>query len=215
MAAEYLRMSARVLGIEGQFFYLPTCMIIAFDDSNTHTTEIKIVRAPYGVDLGKLKDTHEIYKEVVHDLISVDEALPRLDEVFKRPAQYSPRVLIFMYGLCSASVGPFAFGARWIDLPISFALGIIVGLLQLQLSPRSALYTNVFEVTAAVVTSCLARAFGSIRGGDVFCFSALAQSAIVLILPGYTLRTYRYSFLSMQFLTVQFVGRSSSNRKTS
>jgi uncharacterized membrane protein YjjB (DUF3815 family) len=31
----------------------------------------------------------------------------------------------------------------------------------------------------------LARAFGSIRGGNLFCFSALAQSSIALILPGY------------------------------
>ena len=42
-----------------------------------------------------------------------------------------------------------------------------------------------FEVSAAVLTSFLARAFGSIRGGQLFCFSALAQSAIALILPGY------------------------------
>jgi len=42
-------------------------------------------------------------------------------------------------------------------------------------------------VTAAVVTSFLARAFGSIRRNDqyLFCFSALAQSSIALILPGY------------------------------
>jgi uncharacterized membrane protein YjjB (DUF3815 family) len=43
----------------------------------------------------------------------------------------------------------------------------------------------VFEIAAAVVTSFLARAFGSIRGGSIFCFSALAQSSIALILPGY------------------------------
>lgn len=42
-----------------------------------------------------------------------------------------------------------------------------------------------FEISAAILTSFLARAFGSIRGGSVFCFSALAQSSIALILPGY------------------------------
>jgi len=78
-----------------------------------------------------------------------------------------------------------AFEARLIDLPIAFILGCILGFLQLIVAPRSELYSNVFEVTAAVLTSFLARAFGSIRGGDLFCFSALAQSAIALILPGY------------------------------
>jgi uncharacterized membrane protein YjjB (DUF3815 family) len=57
--------------------------------------------------------------------------------------------------------------------------------LQLIAAPKSDLYSNVFEISAAVITSFLARAFGSIRGGNLFCFSALAQSSIALILPGY------------------------------
>lgn len=74
-------MSARVLEIDGQFLYIPGCMIISFDDVNTHTTEVKIVRANQGVDLGKLNDIHEIYKEVTHDMIGVEEATQRLDSV--------------------------------------------------------------------------------------------------------------------------------------
>jgi hypothetical protein len=61
---EYMKMSARVLEIEGQFLYIPGCMIISFDDASTHTTEVKLVKSPQGVDLGKLKDVHDIYKEV-------------------------------------------------------------------------------------------------------------------------------------------------------
>ncbi|CRK26216.1 hypothetical protein BN1723_013799 [Verticillium longisporum] len=57
--------------------------------------------------------------------------------------------------------------------------------LQLIVAPNNELYANVFEITAAIITSFLARAFGSIRGGQLFCFSALAQSSIALILPGY------------------------------
>jgi uncharacterized membrane protein YjjP (DUF1212 family) len=72
-----------------------------------------------------------------------------------------------------------------IDLPIAFILGCILGILQLIVAPRSLLYANVFEIVAAMVTSFLARAFGSINGGNLFCFPALAQSAIALILPGY------------------------------
>ncbi|TKA64210.1 hypothetical protein B0A49_09168 [Cryomyces minteri] len=183
---EYMKMSARVLEIEGQFLYIPGCMIISFDDSATHTTEVKLVRTHHGVDLGKLRDTHEVYKEVVHDIIGVEEATKRLEEVMDRAPKYRPWVLVPVYGIASAAVGPFAFGARLIDLPIAFSLGCILGILQLIVAPQSDLYANVFEITAAVITSFLARAFGSIRGGDLFCFSALAQSSIALILPGYT-----------------------------
>ncbi|KAK2758949.1 hypothetical protein FQN54_003047 [Arachnomyces sp. PD_36] len=186
---EYMRMSARVLEIESQFLYIPGCMVISFDDTSTHTTEVKLIKTPQGVDLGRLADTHEIYKEVVHDVVGVEEAMQRLDDIMQRKPKYNVWCIILMYGCASATVGPFAFNARPIDMPIAFILGCLLGILQHYFSPRSDLYSNVFEISAAVLTSFLARAFGSIPYGDdgerLFCFSALAQSAIALILPGY------------------------------
>lgn len=122
---------------------------------------------------------------MVHDVIGVEEATQRLDIIMRAKPKHNPWLLIGVYGLASATVAPFAFQARLIDLPIAFLLGSILGFLQLIVAPKSELYSNVFEISAAVLTSFLARAFGSIRGGNIFCFSALAQSSIALILPGY------------------------------
>lgn len=182
---EYLIMSARVLEIDGQFLYIPSCMIISFDDSTTHTTEVKIVRVPQGIDLGRLRDVHDIYKNVVHDKMGVEEATRLLDEVMERKPKFNVWFRVFLYGVASACVGPFAFKARFIDLPIAFILGCLLGIMQLVFAPSNELYAHVFEVSASVVTSFLARGFGSIKGGELFCFSALAQSSIALILPGY------------------------------
>ena len=185
---EYLNMSARVLEIEAQFLYMPGCMICAFDDSSIHTSEVKLVRTAQGVDLGKLRDVHEIYKDVVHDRIGVDEATPRLEAIMGRKNKFGRWPRVPMYGLASATVAPFAFNARPIDLPFCFVLGCIIGWLQLIVAPGNELISNVFEIGAAVITSFLARALGSIRGSDgneIFCFSAMAQSSIALILPGF------------------------------
>jgi uncharacterized membrane protein YjjP (DUF1212 family) len=182
---DYLKMSARVLEIEAQFLFIPGCMLVSFDDSSTHTAEVKLVRAPQGVDLGKLSDVHVIYKEVIHDTIGVDEAIQRLNDTMKKKPRFKNWLRIPVYGLASVSVAPFAFGGRFIDLPIAFVLGCIVGTMALVAAPSNAMYSNVFEISAAVITSFLARAMGSIGGGKIFCFSALAQSSIALILPGY------------------------------
>ncbi|KAF1850257.1 DUF1212-domain-containing protein [Cucurbitaria berberidis CBS 394.84] len=185
---EYLNMSARVLEIEAQFLYMPGCMIIAFDDSSVHTSEVKLVRTSQGVDLGKLRDVHEIYKEVVHDRIGVDEATPRLEAIIGRKDKFQAWLRVFVYGLASATVGPFAFQARFIDLPFCFLLGCIIGWLQLIVAPGNDLISNVFEIGASIITSFAARALGSIRGRDgkeIFCFSAMSQSSIALILPGF------------------------------
>lgn len=185
---EYLNMSARVLEIEAQFLYMPGCMIVAFDDSSVHTSEVKLVRTSQGVDLGKLRDVHEIYKEVVHDRIGVDEATPRLEAIIGRKDKFRRWLRVIMYGFASATVGPFAFQARFIDLPFCFLLGCIIGWLQLIVAPGNDLISNVFEIGASVITSFAARALGSIKGSDgkeIFCFSAMAQSSIALILPGF------------------------------
>ncbi|KAI1495333.1 hypothetical protein F5X96DRAFT_675902 [Biscogniauxia mediterranea] len=182
---EYLKMTARVLEIDGQFLYLPGCMIISFDDQSTHTTEVKIVRTTQGIDLGRLKDVHNIYKSVLHDLYSVDEAIENLNTVMAKKDKFHPWLRVLVFGLASASVAPFAFAGRLIDLPLCFFLGCLVGTLQIIAAPKSDLYNNVFEISAAVLTSFLSRAFGSIRGGSLFCFSAMAQSSIALILPGW------------------------------
>lgn len=184
---EALYMTARVLSVEAHFFYVPGCMVVSFEDPITHKTEAKLVKLTQGIDLGRLLVVHEIYKGVIHESIGVEEATRQLDECMHRKPKFNVWVLIFLHGCASASVGPFAFGARPIDMPIAFCLGCILGILQEVLSPRWYLYSNVFEVSTAMLTSFLARAFGSIpyKGGRLFCYSALAQSAIALILPGW------------------------------
>ncbi|KAK2741125.1 hypothetical protein FQN57_005726 [Myotisia sp. PD_48] len=184
---ECLRMTSRVLELDAQFLYLPGCMFISFNDSTTHTTELKMRRCEQGVDLGRLEDVHEIYKDVVHDMIGVEEAMRLLDNVHAQKPRYNMFVLILLYGFASASVAPFAFNGRAIDLPIAFSLGCLLGLLKYLLVPRSRLYANIFELTAALLLSFLARVFGSIRVNNdhIFCFPALAQSSIALILPGF------------------------------
>lgn len=194
---EYLTMTARVLEIDGQFLYLPGCMIISFDDRQTHTTEVKIVRTAQGIDLGKLKDIHEIYKSVLHDVYGVDEAIERISSIMAAKDKFRPWLRVLVFGLASAAVAPFAFGGRWIDLPICFLLGSMVGALQIIVAPRSALYNNLFEMSATVLTSFLARAFGSISSGELFCFPALAQSSIALILPGWFVCKLPYSATSL------------------
>lgn len=157
-------------------------MIISFDDRSVHTTEVRIVRAAQGIDLGKLRDTHHIYKEVIHDVVSVNDGIERLDALLKSEDKFHAWIRVLVFGLTSATAAPFSFGARVIDLPLCFLFGCLVGFLQLIVAAQSKLYSNVLEVTATVLVSFLARAFGSIRGGSLFCFSGIAQGGIVMLL---------------------------------
>lgn len=144
-------------------------------------------RTAQGLELGKLKDVHEIYKEVLHDVIGVEEAMDKLSHVMDSGDKYNKWLRVLGFGLASATVAPFGFEGRPIDMPMCFLLGCIVGYLQLIAAPASPIYNNVFEVGATIITSFIARGLGSIKQGDhtLFCFSAMAQSSIALILPGW------------------------------
>ncbi|MCJ1432789.1 hypothetical protein MMC27_002146 [Xylographa pallens] len=182
---EYMRSTCAVLEVQGKFLFIPGCMLVSFEDPETRTSDVRIVRNDHSVDLSKLLEMHTIYKKVNRDKIGAAEGSRLLKELFLKELEYGPWTLVVFYGLASAFVGPFAFGSRLIDMPMAFVLGCLLGSMKVLLSPMSMLYSDIFEISAAVVTSFFARAFGSIRGGDVFCFSALAQSSIALILPGY------------------------------
>ena len=201
---EYMQMTARVLDINAQFMYLPGCMIMSFDDPVTRTAEVKLVRVPQGLDLGRLEAVHHCYKRVTHDMVDIQTAIAELTELMDRKPRYNKWLVILLYGLGSAAVGPFSFSARPIDMPIIFFLGCCVGFMQHILAPRSALYANVFEVSAAIVVSFLARAFGSIRlpgrTDPVFCYASITQSSIALILPGFSVLTSSLELQSHQMI---------------
>jgi uncharacterized membrane protein YjjP (DUF1212 family) len=204
---EHMQMTATVLEVESQYLYVPGCMIMSFDDPTTRTTEVKLVRVEQGIDLGLLADTHDVYKSVVHDVVGVEEATSELEKILNSEPRFNKWIIVLMYGLASAMVGPFAFNARPIDMPIIFLNGTFLGVLHHIIAPRSVLYTNVFEVTASVFTSFVARGIGSIEWdtphGDreyLFCFSAIAQSSIALILPGYTVLSSSLELQSHQLV---------------
>lgn len=181
---EYMVMTSRVLEIDGQFVYFPGTMIIAFGDAATRTSEVHLVRCAQGVNLSKLADTHKIYKDVIHDITGVEEAGLKLEELLKSKNQYLALLCVLLFGFGSASVCTFGFGGGWYDIPIAFSLGLIIGYLQFFMSSKSHLYSSVFEVTASIVVSFVARGIGSIRG-NYFCFGAITQGSLALILPGY------------------------------
>lgn len=184
---EYMKMTSNVLDMNAQFLYIPGCMFMSFDDPITRTAEVKIIRVVQGLDMSRLAETHNVYKNVVHDVIGVEEATQELDSIMQRKPLYNRWLLILLTGLASVAVGPYAFSARPIDLPIIFVLGCVVGFMQYVLAPASATYSNVLEISAAILTSFISRALGSIErnGQRVFCFAALAQSSIAMILPGF------------------------------
>lgn len=185
---EYLAASARALLIDAQFMYIPGAMMCTFIDSTIQSNSVELVRKPEGLDFARLKDVFNVYKCVIHEKYTAEEGTYELDNIQNRPDPYGVWFRIFVFGCASVIVGPFSFQSRPMDFPPIFVLGCLLGFLQLKVVPRSQQFSNVFEVCACVAAAFIARGLGSIRWSDgsyVFCFSAVAQSSIAMILPGF------------------------------
>lgn len=182
----YASSTAEALGLQIQTFSLPGCMFVAFSDQ---PSGVHIIRSSSCLDLVKLHDTHTVYKSAIHRKISPVEADARLEAIASRKGKYHLWLRILAYGLGSAFFGPLSYNARPIDLPFIFILGCCVGFLELLVAPRSELYGYIFETSAAILASFIGRALGTIAlgHGRDFCFSAISQASIVMILPGFTI----------------------------
>lgn len=157
-------------------------VLFGIEDTRTRT-----VRVAQGLDLTKLAECLLIYEEVIENNSSIEQAMQRLDHIMDRKPGFPIWIRIGLYGFASAMVGPFGFRAGVLDIVALVFLGCITGFLQLYVARKSPILANFVEILAAILTSFFARALGSIKG-YTFCFSALAQSSIALVLPGYNVR---------------------------
>lgn len=188
---DYVMYLFKVCGLDGRVNYMVGCTEICFinapnsSDPTTRYSYTTLVKAQ-GLDVGALEQAFRVYKDVIHGDVSIEEAEKRLVQLVEAPAFYKPWILVLLYGVASALVCVWAFKGYWTDMSAAFVLGSAVGVLQIIVVSRNPLYTNVLEVTAAVITSFGARAFASI-GADqkYFCFAAVAESSIAMLLPGY------------------------------
>ena len=183
----YLSMTAAALRANVDFAYLPDHMTMHIDDEKNHTGYTRLIKGS-GTDLGRWLDAHNISKHVISNRMSIEDGIYELKEISNRSPAHSDWFLFFIYGLAGIGIAPFAYGARFIDLPLCFILSAMLGVMQLKLAPRNHLYSVLFEVSAAITFSFLGRLLGSVRnmeGDRVFCYGAVSEAAINLLQPGY------------------------------
>ncbi|KAK2466315.1 hypothetical protein APHAL10511_001957 [Amanita phalloides] len=176
--------AARILEVEAEFIHLPGVMICSFGDQEQGCSETHFIKCNGRLSLGALHKVHLIYRSVVHDETSAEEATAHLEALLTAPPLYGNLFRSTLAFSLSALICPLAFGGSFVDMWIAGCSAFILSVLQLCVVTKSALYANVFEITIATIISFTARGLSSIRS-QVFCYTAISSSGIVGILPGY------------------------------
>ena len=173
---------SRRLGVEGQFFSMPTALFASFGAATEQRT-FQIRVEPGAVELGRLAQLDAIGADVASGRVPTAEGTRALDAVMAAPAPYGSMLTTAAFALTSAAAARF-FGGGLREIAVAAAIGLATGAIA-ALTGRIPGFARVFEPLAAAVAAFLAVVAASMVG-PLSGYTATVAGLIVLI-PGFTL----------------------------
>ena len=176
---------AEFLGIGAAFAITPTVLTFVIwqpgeDSEYTHVARVM----PGELDLGSLSRTDEIVDAVANNLMTLQDATTRLNEIAAMPNPYSRKATFLAYG---AAGGAFAMlmQASWTDVAYATALSLLVYLFVLW-AEKSRRVTNMLEPLVALVSALAATAIAAYFDPSINV-PIVVLSAIIVFIPGLAL----------------------------
>jgi uncharacterized membrane protein YjjP (DUF1212 family) len=179
-----LTVVSRRLGLDGQFFSMPTALFASFGSGEQHKT-FQIRVDPGEVNLEKLALLDAATGQVARGEVTPDAGSARLDAIFAAPAPYGIALTTLSFALASGAASRF-FGGGWREILVSSQIGFAIGLLALVIQ-RFPAAGRIFEPLAATTAAFLAT-IAAASAGSLSAYIATVSGLIVLI-PGLPLTT--------------------------
>ncbi len=142
------RVSGR-LGLEGQFFALPTALFASVGREAQQWTFFQR-SLPGDVELERLSDLQETTDALVGGRLGAAEAAARVRSIQAAPPRWGTATTVLCFGLGSAPAAQF-FGGGWRELALTGILGLLVGLAVVLLSRRTGPSRLVYPVSGMLV----------------------------------------------------------------
>lgn len=211
-----MRQVSRTLAVEAEYVYIPSVMLVTFIDSTTHTTETHFIRQSQTFEMHRLSDIYRLEKLVAHGEVSVDEALEFIDKVYDQPQLYPLWLHPFVYALAAFSGCILFFGGRWKEAAVAATLGCKYNYKKISenlcinqaifavffasnelFSKTVASFQPIWEITVCILIGFVAR---GITKYD-FCFTPIAFSSFIIVLPGYPMAVAIIELVSRQLVS--------------
>lgn len=173
---------SRRLGLDAQFFGMPTGFIASFGEGHTGRTFVQRVPAS-SVDLAKLDETYAVTDALLQGRLGSAEAARRLDQLMEAPPRFRRSVQVAAFALVAACFGALL-GGGWRDMGGAALLGAALGgltLLTERFLTLARLHLVLSGALAAFGAQLLARASGHVSP------SLAMLAGLIMLLPGISL----------------------------
>lgn len=148
-----MNMAMRQLGLQGQFFALPTGIFASFGLPEEHRTSL--IRTDLSeVNLERMSLLDELAENVSSGKIGPEEGAEMIEKIVAAPSRYPAWLTLLCFSVSSATATRF-FGGGWRELVAAGVIGTSIGGLAILLG-KSENTRRVFEIIAAIVASTLA-----------------------------------------------------------
>ncbi|KAJ7539359.1 hypothetical protein O6H91_11G088800 [Diphasiastrum complanatum] len=175
------------LKMETNIAVFPSLILISFTDTeDSARNEIHLITVETDLDVDKLARADELANHIGKQELSLLSAYWRLKTIATSPAHFGIWWRIFSYALSASMAAPLFYDGNIWDALFCFPLGLGVGILDM-LASKSSLFANVLEFAAALFVSFLAKLFAIYLVDLKLCFSSMALSSLVQLLPGMAL----------------------------
>ncbi len=139
----------RKLGLEGQFFALPTAFFASLEKGGQRWTFFERLQAA-DLDLEKLSKLQELTEELLEGHVGAEAAAGEVRTLLAAPSRWGNPVTVLCFGLGSMPAACF-FGGGWREMALTGLLGLLVGLGAVLLGQRAGLARLIHPVSGLLV----------------------------------------------------------------
>ena len=179
---EAMGVCAEKLGVQADFFSMPTAVLCAIGAGEAMRTHIVRV-SPGNVDLEKLDRVDRVLGQVLRRQITPAAALTAIRAIRQAPARYPAALVVVCFAVVAACAAQF-FGGAWIDALAAAGIGLIVGLFGVFAARRRQL-SRVTDFASGLVASVLAGGLTHVWPG--LTPGVVIIASLIVLIPGLTL----------------------------
>ncbi|MEC7948643.1 MAG: threonine/serine exporter family protein [Myxococcota bacterium] len=178
-----LGLVSQLLGLEGQFFCVPTGIIASFGVPGSQRGGIVRVQ-PGGINLARMVRLDALVTAVVRGLLPPDRAAEGLRSILAAPSAYGPLALVLAEAVAAGTAAPFFGGGLREGMAAAF-IGAVMATLGMALDRRRAshLFAPIGATLAAAMAALAPLVTGPLR------VDVVTVSGLLVLLPGLTLTT--------------------------
>lgn len=172
------------LGLQGDFFALPTSLFAAFGRPESHRTSM--MRGETGdVNLEKLSRLDNLAEEIILGRRTITAAMEELESITTASNRFGTASIIVGTALGSG-IACRMFGGGWREIATATVIGLVIGALAPHFTRREP-RRRIFDVAAAVIASALAVLAGVFF--SPFSVFIASMGGLILLFPGMRLTT--------------------------